>query len=1054
VRFDETPILDPGTAVQILEALRHRRLSFLPEWQADGDPGEALQRIVARYAQVVTDRLNQAPDRACLAFLDMLGISLIPARPARAPVVFKTFTGLGNGSAPAGTRVGANVPGVPSPVMFETESAIALAGARLTDVMTVWPDRDAYTDHSSDAAGGRAFSLFRPLKPIPHIFYVAHDRVFDVAKDASIEVAIEIGTPGSRPIATVWEYWDGQIWQLFKAFDPSGAAPSQDGTAGFTRSGTVALRLTCGRPAKTKVAGIEALWIRSRADEPLPPDPSRVMPTVDRVRARAVVEQGQTLELEAAFAGTVKLDVSSTFHPFGSVAAAGDIFYFSCDEAFAKASASVNVTFVFAKPLPSANADMLVGWQYWNGVRWLALPDVTGTTYFAQGSGSNTLSFAVPADVSVIDVNGQTKFWLRARIVRGGYHHVRTVSITGDIKQTVEIKEPAGLAVETVTVGYRWRPPFQPIEQCCTDNDFQIELHSREVRSSGTFFPPFRPVSDATPAMYLGFDDALPNDLVSLFIDVDETDRSLPAIVWEGFDGERWRPLSAADGTASLSRPGMVSFVAPAMLPRPRADVKSAAGSQVLTAGRLQAALFRPGDLVVINQADKREAARIAEIKDAAFLLETPLTESYNGGAVTLAPLPRFGTPRDWIRARLAENGAPEPVKVLGVHPNAAWALQTQTISGEVLGSGSGQSGQTLFFSQFPILPGEVIEVRELEGARASVELPMVRDELLASGFSDDDLRTVVDPRSGKVREAWVRWRPRPHFYFSSPTDRHYVVERARGRLLFGGPNGRLPTVGIDNIRAQTYRAGGGLVGNVPRGAIDRLLGGAFAESVSNPRAASGGANGEVAAAVRDRGPETLRHRWRALSAADYEAMAREASPGIAAVRVLPATAPNRRPAPGWVTVIIVPQSQETRPQPSLELREQVHDYLVARTPGTLEAAQVAVIGPTYRPVGAAALVTPRVRGEAGVVAQRVKDALERFLHPLTGGPEGRGWEFGRDVFASDVAALLEAVVGVDYVRQLDLLLDDAPVGPRVEIPPDQIVVAGQLRIEMEAGGV
>ena len=157
MRFDETPILDPGTAVQILEALRHRRLSFLPEWQADGDPGEALQRIVARYAQVVTDRLNQAPDRACLAFLDMLGISLIPARPARAPVVFKTFTGLGNGSAPAGTRVGANVPGVPSPVMFETESAIALAGARLTDVMTVWPDRDAYTDHSSDAAGGRAF---------------------------------------------------------------------------------------------------------------------------------------------------------------------------------------------------------------------------------------------------------------------------------------------------------------------------------------------------------------------------------------------------------------------------------------------------------------------------------------------------------------------------------------------------------------------------------------------------------------------------------------------------------------------------------------------------------------------------------------------------------------------------------------------------------------------------------------------------------------------------------------------------------------------------------
>jgi hypothetical protein len=153
------------------------------------------------------------------------------------------------------------------------------------------------------------------------------------------------------------------------------------------------------------------------------------------------------------------------------------------------------------------------------------------------------------------------------------------------------------------------------------------------------------------------------------------------------------------------------------------------------------------------------------------------------------------------------------------------------------------------------------------------------------------------------------------------------------------------------------------------------------------------------------------------------------------------------------VTVVIVPQSREPRPQPSLELRQQVHAYLTARTPGTLDPQQVAVIGPTYLPIGVAALVVPRVRGEAGSVGDRVRAALERFLHPLTGGPEGRGWEFGRDVFLSDMAAILEAVAGVDYVRQLDLLLDSAPVGTRVEVPPDRIVVAGPLRIEMEAEG-
>ena len=56
-------------------------------------------------------------------------------------------------------------------------------------------------------------------------------------------------------------------------------------------------------------------------------------------------------------------------------------------------------------------------------------------------------------------------------------------------------------------------------------------------------------------------------------------------------------------------------------------------------------------------------------------------------------------------------------------------------------------------------------------------------------------------------------------------------------------------------------------------------------------------------------------------------------------------------------------------------------------------------------------------------------------------------------MFLSDMAAILEPVAGVDYVRQLDLLLDSAPVGARVEVPPAQIVVAGPLRIEMEAEG-
>ena len=69
------------------------------------------------------------------------------------------------------------------------------------------------------------------------------------------------------------------------------------------------------------------------------------------------------------------------------------------------------------------------------------------------------------------------------------------------------------------------------------------------------------------------------------------------------------------------------------------------------------------------------------------------------------------------------------------------------------------------------------------------------------------------------------------------------------------------------------------------------------------------------------------------------------------------------------------------------------------------------------------------VRVEADVIAAHIgrrptrsagawARAIERFLHPLTGGPEGQGWEFGRKPHRSDLFALVMAVDGVDTVRR------------------------------------
>src|SRR5260370_30725045 len=300
------------------------------------------------------DRLNQAPDKPLLPFLDMMGISLIPADPSRAPVVFQPNAGATDGRLPAGARLGAQLAGAPAPILFETENAIAIAAAKLVEVVSLWPARDEFVDHSSALDGGRAFPLFHQGVPLRHELDLSHPVLLAFAGATTVEVEFELSTSGSVPVSWLWESWDGQGWRPFQPFDPLDSTASQDGTAGLTRSGVVKLRAGCGDFVQTAVSGINAYWVRARLDRPLPPDPSRVFAALDRIRLRTTIERPLQISSGAltgevkpdqAFENGTSLDLTKTFFPFGKSPDDKSAFYLSSEEAFSKASALVSLGF-------------------------------------------------------------------------------------------------------------------------------------------------------------------------------------------------------------------------------------------------------------------------------------------------------------------------------------------------------------------------------------------------------------------------------------------------------------------------------------------------------------------------------------------------------------------------------------------------------------------------------------------------------------------------------------------------------------------------------------
>jgi uncharacterized phage protein gp47/JayE len=1141
--------VDPRDAAAILAELQSRRPGYVPEWNPSSqDAGWALSLIAARYAQAVVQRLNQAPDKNKLAFLDMLGEQPSPARAARAPIVFQLASGAAGGSAPAGTEIAAPPPpGASQQIVFQTENDVGITPGKLAQVFSFWPGRDEYIDHSADFLAGATIDLFAPdaLAGVPHILYLAHNTLLNLSGNIVLSVEFQLTHPSSDRLDIAWEYWDGKIWRGFKQLDPACAPQTNDhndGTNGLTSSGSIRLSADSTKGNQTSVNGLNAYWIRGRLDQTLPPDPSKPLPEVESIRISSLVNKPFTtrlsgvaqlsvqimeipplfgggpfptgfsgavftlpssqmtgkvvneageplagttivisdpanvnygkrtttsnsdgtfsillddfgtnhvmqfdvtffnvtsttqfsllsntasviltfkiagLTLDKAFNDGTKLDTSKPFFPFGAQPQPGTVFYFNNAETFAKPGARFRLYLpktlapsdkLALTPSGTTNSSIvplehLIAWEYWNGREWAGLSFNSTQQVAADFIVTEVLDFRVPVDIVPVAVNKDPDLWMRARLVSGGFGFTQSMSFNSNTFNIL-ITQPPMLA--SVAVSYAWQfGPFYP-ETVLTYNDFQYQDHTYESTWPGSSFLPYQRTDDVSPTLYLGFDQKPPTADIGIFFEIDETPSASapPAMVWEYWDGFEWTVVSVEDETGALTAPGILSYIA----------------------------------------------------EDDS------------------APLARFGTSLHWLRGRLKEDGPPNEAVINGIYPNAVWALQQRSFNSVPLGTATGQPGEVFQVTQIPIIPGERLEVRELFGARANVEWRLIaldlslgnndfvrqlEDQLGKEGPAVDivlgDIRLKRDKQK-LVSEVWVRWYSQPNLFLSSPTDRYYAMDRARGLVFFGdGVSGRaLPQ--DSQVSLQQFQSGGGTEGNVDVKTITQLLGAVSGvQSVFNPRAAEGGSDAETLQSFRNRAPASLRHRGRALTAGDYEAMVREASSAVAVVKAIPNRNQVGRRVPGWLTIFVIPESKAPQPYPSRGMRDEVLAYIAERaSAGLVQSGHINVTGPTYFAVDVTAVIAPIHDKDAGPVETSAVNALSDFLHPLYGGPSGDGWDFGRGVYLSDVALVLESVAGLDHAESIQLLVNNSVQGVFAPVPADQIVVAGNIRLKVKGAG-
>src|SRR5579859_407509 len=411
----------------------------------------------------------------------------------------------------------------------------------------------------------------------------------------------------------------------------------------------------------------------------------------------------------------------------------------------------------------------------------------------------------------------------------------------------------------------------------------------------------------------------------------------------------------------------------------------------------------------------------------APMIVERDTTWGLNRAGEIVLQVPFAAKPRDidgrvafWIRTRAtaprpnqpAYSAAPRITRVLaqalgGTVP----ASQVEVIAHEVLGRSSGKADQEFPLSHPPVLtrqPDEVLEVEQLDGS-------------------------------------FLAWQEVDNFGASRPGDAHYMLDSLSGIVRFGPvirdaggrevQYGAIPEEGR-LLRFTRYRTGGGTRGNVGKSAVSVLKSSIpYVASVTNATPAIGGVDAESLEMAMLRGPQILRARSRAITADDYEFLTKQASSEIARARCVAPTLPQVTIGQGVVKMLLVPQTDHTDtpiPLPELLLadrtRTEIMAYLNARR---MVTSTVQLEEPEYRFVAVEVTVGARKRTKKEEIEQEITRALYRFINPVHGGPDGAGWPWERNLFQSEITALVQHIDRVEFVESVDLLVVDTVTGTR-----------------------
>ena len=374
-----------------------------PENPDKTDAGGALIRIFARMVNLISNRLNQVPEKNFLAFLDLIGGQLKPPQPAKVPLTFYLAEGSPvDALVPAHTQASAPpAEGSDEEIVFETDRELVVTTAQLQGVFVIQPSTDQYSNRTLEATGQKDndFLVFEGNQAIEHSLYINCPEIFSLPELINFKLTLSGNNISQFSNSQLnWFYWNGDTWEEI-------ATPVFDNNNNqFTFSDL---------PISTalEINGQEAKWLRASLTNITDAAIANNLPIITNIQGEININKAEQIPDICLFNNT-PLDLTKDFYPFGEQPELNDTFYIALDDNYIKSGVNITINFeVTVQPVVIENLEII--WEISNGEEWQQI--------YVSNNIQIELEFLNLDTLSPSTVNGETRYWLRARINQGNF---------------------------------------------------------------------------------------------------------------------------------------------------------------------------------------------------------------------------------------------------------------------------------------------------------------------------------------------------------------------------------------------------------------------------------------------------------------------------------------------------------------------------------------------------------------------------------------------------------------------------------------------------------